>query len=91
MKLLSDRIFIVPFESDEKTASGLFIPEMAREKQQKGLVMAVGNGIKDEPMLVKVGDIVVYSKYSGSEISIDDEDYLVMRQGDIIGICTPKQ
>ena len=70
----------------EKTASGLIIPDTAKEKPQKGKVMAVGNGKKDEPITVKVGDAVLYGKYSGTEITIDGKEYLIMRESDIFAI-----
>jgi chaperonin GroES len=70
----------------KKTASGLYIPDTAKEKPQKGLVIAVGNGKKDEPLTVKVGDTVLYGKYSGTELSVDGNDYLIMRESDIFAI-----
>ncbi|MEJ2113043.1 MAG: co-chaperone GroES, partial [Flavobacteriaceae bacterium] len=69
-----------------QTASGLFIPDSAQEKQHKGTVVAVGTGKKDEPLTVKIGDQVLYGKYSGSEISLDGKDYLMMREEDIMAI-----
>jgi len=70
----------------KKTASGLYIPDTAKEKPQKGVVIAVGNGKKDEPLTVKVGDTVLYGKYSGTELSVDGNDYLIMRESDIFAI-----
>lgn len=83
---LEDRVLIQPAESDEKTASGIIIPDTAKEKPQKGIVIAVGKGKKDEPMTVKTGDNVLYGKYSGTEITIDGEEYLIMRESDIYAI-----
>ena len=73
-------------EAEEKTASGIIIPDSAKEKPQRGTILAVGPGTKDEKMEVKVGDVVLYGKYSGTEISIDDDDYLIMKQTDILAI-----
>lgn len=75
---------VKPHEAEEKTASGIYIPESAQEKPQRGTVVAVGEGKKDEPMTVKVGDVVLYGKYSGTEIKIDGTDYLIMREDDIL-------
>jgi len=86
VKPLQDRVLIEPKEADEKTASGLYIPDTAKEKPQRGKVIAVGSGKKDEPMEVKVGDEVLYGKYSGTEISVDGSDYLIVRQSDILAI-----
>jgi chaperonin GroES len=86
VKPLQDRVLIEPKEADEKTASGLYIPDTAKEKPQRGKVIAVGNGKKDEPMEVKVGDEVLYGKYSGTEISVDGKDYLIVRQSDILAV-----
>lgn len=83
---LADRVLVEPASAEQKTASGLFIPDTAREKPQKGTVIAVGKGIKDEPLIVKEGDIVLYGKYSGTEISIDGKDYLIMKESDIYAI-----
>jgi chaperonin GroES len=83
-KPLKDRVLVKPHEAEEKTASGIYIPESAQEKPQKGTVVAVGSGKKDEPMTVKVGDVVLYGKYSGTEIKIDGEDYMIMREDDIL-------
>ncbi|MBS3806370.1 MAG: co-chaperone GroES, partial [Bacteroidales bacterium] len=73
-----------PFEAEEKTASGIIIPDSAKEKPQKGKVVAVGDGKKDEPMTLKEGDMVVYGKYAGTEITIDGNDYLILREDDIL-------
>jgi chaperonin GroES len=83
---LADRVLIEPKASETKTASGIFIPDTAQEKPQKGVVVAVGNGTKDEEMIVKIGDTVLYGKYSGTEINVEGVDYLMMRQSDILAI-----
>ncbi|MBQ2396517.1 MAG: co-chaperone GroES [Bacteroidales bacterium] len=83
---LSDRVLIKPAEMEQKTASGIIIPDTAKEKPMRGEVVAVGPGKKDEPMTVKVGDQVLYGKYSGTEIAIDGVDYLIMRENDIYAI-----
>ncbi len=86
IKPLADRVLVQPAAAEEKTASGLYIPDTAKEKPQKGLVVAVGNGKKDEPLTVKVGDTVLYGKYSGTELSVDGNDHLIMRESDIFAI-----
>lgn len=86
IKPLADRVLIQPMEAETKTASGIFIPDSAQEKPQKGKVIAVGTGTKDIEMEVKKGDLVLYGKYSGSEINVDGTDYLIMRQSDILAI-----
>ncbi|MEY3648624.1 MAG: hypothetical protein RLZ13_1509 [Bacteroidota bacterium] len=86
IKPLADRVLVEPAAAEEKTASGLYIPDTAKEKPQKGVVIAVGNGKKDEPLTVKVGDTVLYGKYSGTELSVDGNDYLIMRESDIFAI-----
>jgi chaperonin GroES len=83
---LADRVLVEPASAETKTASGLIIPDTAKEKPQKGTVVAVGKGGKDEPMTVKEGDTVLYGKYSGTEIKIDGKDYLIMRESDIFAI-----
>lgn len=83
---LSDRVLIKPAEMEQKTASGIIIPDTAKEKPMRGEVVAVGPGKKDEPMTVQVGDQVLYGKYSGTEIAIDGIDYLIMRENDIYAI-----
>ena len=75
IKPLADRVLVQPAAAEEKTASGLYIPDTAKEKPQKGTVIAIGNGKKDEPLTVKVGDTVLYGKYSGTELSVDGNDY----------------
>ena len=86
IKPLADRVLIEPAEAETKTASGLFIPDTAKEKPQRGTVLAVGSGKKDEPMELKVGDVVLYGKYAGTEINMDGKDYLMMRQSDILAV-----
>jgi len=86
IKPLADRVLVQPAAAEEKTASGLYIPDTAKEKPQRGTVVAVGNGKKDEPLTVQVGDTVFYGKYSGTELSVDGRDYLIMRESDIFAI-----
>ncbi len=86
IKPLSDRVLIEPMAAEQKTASGLYIPDTAKEKPQQGKVIAVGNGKKDEPLTVKVGDTVLYGKYSGTELKLEGADYLMMREDDILAI-----
>ena len=83
---LADRVLIEPKEAETKTASGIYIPDTAKEKPQQGVVLAAGPGKKDEPMEVKVGDNVLYGKYAGTELEYDGKKYLVMRQSDILAI-----
>ncbi len=85
MNPLEDRVLVKPAAAEEKTASGIIIPDSAKEKPQKGEVVAVGPGTKDVEMQVKVGDVVLYGKYAGTELNLDGEDLLVMRQSDILG------
>ena len=80
-----DRVLVQPAPAEEKTTSGIIIPDTAKEKPQKGKVIAVGDGLEDKPVTVKVGDNVLYGKYSGTEITIDGKDYLIMRNSDIFG------
>ncbi|MBN2486373.1 MAG: co-chaperone GroES [Bacteroidales bacterium] len=86
IKPLADRVLVKPQEAEERTASGIIIPDSAKEKPQKGIVVAVGSGSKDEKMEVKVGDVVLYGKYAGTELSVEGKDYLMMRQSDILAI-----
>lgn len=86
IKPLSDRVLIKPAKAEEKTAGGIIIPDSAKEKPLKGTVKAVGNGTKDEEMVVKVGDEVLYGKYAGTEIEVDGEKFLMMKQSDILAI-----
>ena len=83
---LYDRIAVEPVAQEEKTAGGVIIPDTAKEKPMKGKVVAVGNGKKDEPMTVKVGDTVLYGKYSGTELQVDGKELLIMRESDIYAI-----
>lgn len=83
---LADRVLVEPAPAEEKTASGLFIPDTAKEKPQKGIVVAAGAGKKDEPLTVKEGDTVLYGKYAGTEITVEGKDYLIMRESDIFAI-----
>jgi chaperonin GroES len=86
IKPLADRVLIEPAEAEETTASGIIIPDTAKEKPQRGSVVAVGQGKPDEPLTVKVGDQILYGKYSGTEITIEGKDYLIMRESDIFAI-----
>lgn len=86
LKPLADRVLVQPAPAEEKTASGIIIPDTAKEKPQRGIVIAAGPGKKDEPTSVKVGDTVLYGKYSGTEVSVDGKDYLIMRESDIFAI-----
>ena len=86
IKPLADRVVIEPKEAETKTASGLYIPDTAKEKPQQGVVAAAGPGKKDEPMEVKVGDVVLYGKYAGTEVTVDDKKYLIVRQSYILAI-----
>ena len=86
IKPLADRVIVELSPAEEKTASGLIIPDTAKEKPQKGTVVAVGEGKKDEPITVKVGDTVLYGKYAGTEISVDGKEFLIMRESDIFAI-----
>jgi chaperonin GroES len=88
LKPLADRVLIEPAPAEQKTASGIIIPDTAKEKPLKGKVIAVGNGKKDEPMTVKVGDTVIYGQYSGTEIKLDSNNYLIMKESDIYGIVS---
>ena len=83
---LADRVLIEPAAAEEKTASGIYIPDTAKEKPQKGTVVAVGTGKKEEPLTVKKGDTVLYGKYSGTELNHEGTDYLIMREADIFAI-----
>ena len=86
IKPLADRVLVKPAPAEEKTAAGIIIPDTAKEKPQKGTVVAAGPGKKDEPITVKPGEIVLYGKYAGTEINIDGTDYLIMRESDILAI-----
>ena len=86
IKPLADRVLLEPLEAETKTASGIIIPDNAKEKPQKATVVAVGIGTKDNPMTVKVGDTVLYGKYSGTELKFEGKDYLIMSEKDILAI-----
>ncbi|HHJ10725.1 MAG TPA: co-chaperone GroES [Bacteroidetes bacterium] len=86
IKPLGDRVVVFPEPAEEKTSTGIIIPDTAKEKPQRGTVVAVGSGTESEKMEVKAGDKVLYGKYSGTEINIDGEDYLILRQSDILAI-----
>ena len=86
IKPLSDRVLVEPAQAEEMTAGGIYIPDTAKEKPQRGTVVAVGPGKKDEPTTVKEGDVVLYGKYSGTELQVDGKDYLMMRESDILAI-----
>ena len=86
IKPLADRVLIEPKEAETKTASGIFIPDTAKEKPQQGTVIAVGPGKKDEPMEVKVGDVVLFGKYAGTEVAVEEKKYLIAKQSDILAI-----
>jgi len=86
MKPINDRVIVKPFPAEQKTAGGLIIPDTAKEKPQKGEIVAAGPGKEDIKMTVKVGDIVLYGKYGGQELSYEGVDYLIMREDDILVI-----
>jgi chaperonin GroES len=86
IKPLADRVLVKPAPAEDKTISGIIIPDSAKEKPLKGEVIAVGNGTKDEEMVVKKGDHVLYGKYAGTELELEGEKYLIMKQSDILAI-----
>jgi len=86
VKPLADRVLVEPAAVEEKTAGGIIIPDTAKEKPQRGKVIAVGTGKKDEPMTVKAGDSILYGKYSGTEINLEGKEYLIMRESDIFAV-----
>ncbi len=86
IKPLADRVLVEAAAAETKTAGGLIIPDTAKEKPQKGKIVAVGTGKKDEPLTVKVGDEVLYGKYSGTELTVDGKEYLMMRESDIYAV-----
>lgn len=86
IKPLADRVLVFPAPAEEKTIGGIIIPDSAKEKPLKGKVIAIGNGTKDEEMVVKPDDTVLYGKYAGTEIELDGEKYLIMKQSDILAI-----
>lgn len=83
---LADRVIVEAAAAEERTAGGLIIPDTAKEKPQRGKVIAIGTGKKDEPITVKVGDTVLYGKYAGTEVQVEGKDYLIMRESDIFAI-----
>ena len=83
---LADRVLINPAKAEEKTVAGIIIPDTAKEKPLKGEVVAVGEGTKDEKMVLKAGDTVLFGKYAGTEIEVGEEKYLIMRQSDVFAI-----
>ena len=83
---LADRVLVEPVAAETTTASGIIIPDNAKEKPQKGTVVSVGTGKKDEPLTVKVGDTVLYGKYGGTELKLEGKDFLMMRESDILAI-----
>ena len=83
---LADRVLIEPAKAETTTVSGIIIPDTAQEKPQKGIVVAVGNGTKDHEMSVKIGDQVLYGKYSGTELKFEGNEYLMMRESDLLAI-----
>ena len=87
LKPLADRVLVLPAPAEEKVG-GIIIPDTAKEKPQRGKIVATGNGTKDEEMILKEGDIVLYGKYSGTEIELDGEKYLMMRQSDVLAVLT---
>ena len=86
IKPLADRVLILPAPAEEKTIGGIIIPDTAKEKPLKGEVIAVGNGTKDEEMVLKVGDTVLYGKYAGTELEVEGTKYLIMRQSDVLAV-----
>lgn len=86
MKPLADRVLVEAAAAESKTAGGIIIPDTAKEKPQRGKVIAIGTGKKDEPLTVKVGDTVLYGKYAGTEVTVDGRDLLIMRESDIFAI-----
>lgn len=88
LKPLADRVLIEPALAETTTASGIIIPDTAQEKPQKGTVVAVGAGTKENPITVKVGDVVLYGKYSGTELKLEGKSYLIMRENDLLGILS---
>jgi len=86
LKPLDDRVVVEPLSAEEKTAGGIVLPDAAKEKPQRGIVIAAGPGKKDEPMTVKTGNVVMYGQYSGTEIKIDGKSFLIMKEADIYGV-----
>ena len=88
IKPLADRVVIAPLAAETTTASGIIIPDTAKEKPQKGTVVATGPGTKDDAITVKVGDTLLYGKYAGTDLKLDGGDYIIMRESDILGIIS---
>lgn len=86
IKPLADRVVVLPSPAETKTASGIIIPDTAKEKPQEGTIVAVGTGKVDEPLTVKVGDKILYGKYAGTELKWEGKDYLIMREADVLAI-----
>ena len=86
LKPLADRVLVEPAPAETTTASGIIIPDTAQEKPQKGKIVAVGSGTKENPITVKVGDTVLYGKYAGTELKLEGKSYLIMRENDLLGI-----
>ena len=86
IKPLADRVLVKPAPAEEKTVGGIIIPDTAKEKPLQGTVMATGNGTKDDEMVLKEGDNVLYGKYSGTEVKLEGETYLIMRQSDVLAV-----
>ena len=86
LKPLADRVLVEPSAAETKTTSGIIIPDTAQEKPQKGMIVAVGKGTKEYPISVKVGDNVLYGKYSGTDLKYEGKDYLIMKESDILAI-----
>lgn len=86
IKPLADRVVVEPAPAEQKTSGGIIIPDTAKEKPQKGTVLAVGPGKKDEPITLKVGDVVLYGKYAGTEVNVDGKDLLIMKESDIYAV-----
>lgn len=86
IKPLADRVLIEPAPAETKTVGGIIIPDTAKEKPLQGTVVAVGNGTKDEEMVLKVGDTVLYGKYAGTELDYEGQKYLIMRQSDVVAV-----
>ncbi|HRF86953.1 MAG TPA: co-chaperone GroES [Alloprevotella sp.] len=86
IKPLADRVLVKPMPAEEKTVGGIIIPDTAKEKPLQGTVLATGNGTKDEEMVLKEGDLVLYGKYAGTEVELDGEKYLIMRQSDVLAV-----
>ena len=86
IKPLADRVLVKPAAAEEKTAGGIIIPDTAKEKPLQGKVLAVGQGTKDEEMVLKAGDQVLYGKYAGTEVELDGEKYIIMRQSDVLAV-----